>query len=1235
MYLKELRVNGFKSFADATRLEFHRGMTAIVGPNGCGKSNISDAIRWVLGEQSSKSLRAGNMEDVIFQGTTTRKPLNLCEVSLLFTDCEKELGTNYHEVEVARRVTRGGGSDYYLNGKVCRLRDIQRLFLDTGIGQVSYSFMLQGQIDKVISSNPSERRMIFEEAAGISRYKAQRREALTKLTGVDANLARVTDVMEEVSRQIGSLKRQAAKALRFRKVKHRLTHLELAASARKHTVFKTECTALEEQATGLRLRTANLRANLERREATVTEVRQQRTAINEQLAQAQQSVFDLRQAREQAQNQAELATQRVGDLERRIESIREEVVHLEARHAELVARAAGEAKNRQDQLSLFGDSDQVYQDKNQDLAGLSNKVSAAEADLQNRRQAILMIESTLTRLRSNSTTLEVDLKTYQVRHANLLDELHMLAQDSAVQESALQQLVATHAARATEQQESELQIKEAQADEVKAREGFRTIQQHIQLTDRELAKLQAQIGMLEQLQEKFEGFSDGAKAILKGQLGAVLPGDAYKVLTRYLKVEDPAHTTALETLLGPAIDTIALNEAEYAVPVAAELEAKKLGRTWLQIPVPGRSPQIRSDLPPWLVPAGSVITSDDERVAGLISNLLDGCFFVPALAEFLKYWEEHREFEFLLVATANGELVDRRGLILGGKAGKTSKDTSFLQRANDIKKLKKDLARLQKEMEDFRKQAAEAQQQLDLAGRTVEERRKRQMEVAQELSTVRAQEKSARATLDQVRSRLTSRENDLVGLDRNKDDSVKRLEKARHDLEKGEHDLAEARTAIANAEVKLNDLRNERDMARERFNEVRLEISEKKQRLAVLDRGLVEIERQKQETILSRNRRNMECDTLTEQIGQLREQSAREKNRSGEIQKTLDVTMQSLEQHKVALQQADARIKQAEDGLSSDRETLDRESTELNTRDLRLTRLRAEWDFLTSNIRREYTVDLDTIDWKRELWQAGDTLPDRMKVEIEDESPDVDATEQQRPEPTEENLASLDATDWPAVDEEVTNLRQRVNSMGPVNIGAIEEYKELRDRHNFLKTQSDDLWKAKEKLLAAIDEINKTSQELFANTFVQIRKNFMYTFEKLFGGGSADLQLIDTGDVLESGIEITARPPGTRLRNLGLLSGGQKTMTAVALLFAIYMVKPSPFCVLDEIDAPLDDANIGRFCDMLKQFLSYSQFLVITHNKRTISNSSTIYGATMQERGVTKVISMRFNPVTEQTETVA
>lgn len=1232
MYLKELRINGFKSFANPTRLDLERGMTAIVGPNGCGKSNIADAIRWVLGEQSAKSLRAGAMQDVIFQGTDTRKPVNLCEVSLIFADCEAQLGTEYAEVEVTRRVLRDEGGQYFINGKQCRLRDIQRLFLDTGVGQVSYSFMLQGQIDQILSSNPAERRTIFEEAAGISRYKAQRREALNKLALVDANLARVTDVIEEVARQIGSLRRQAAKALRYKRIKHRLTHLDLAHSAFRFGNLRNTVSESERKASFLREEVDRLRAKLENEEQGLTGKRGRRSELSTELQEAQQTVFELRRAKENAESQAKFSKLRREENLSRIAEIEADLETMNERQSQLQERAAGESRSKEEQMSLFGDSDAIFREKTADLGKVQSMLAETETQLSREKQALLVKESAITRHRSSCTTLEVDLKSYQVRHSNILDEIRLLENQAELLTSELSEIK-----HASEQRKKAREVEEARVNERREQvasltEAYRDVQGRISTDDRRLAEVIAQLRILEGLQSKLEGFSEGAKAVLQGKLPGVIDAADCDVLLKHVQVE-PDYTRAFETLLGPLGEGVVVKDRRRIKAIASGLIEKKLGRAYLKFPVsqktPGRSKS--ESVPDKLVLASSVVSCKSEELKPLVDALLEGCYFAESLDGFLEFWEQHPDFSFVQVVTPDGEIVDSRGWVLAGST-KKGNDRSYLARANEIKKFGVQKVELEKRLEEARQQAVQIQEKIDRAETAVEDQRRRLMEVSQEVTTLETQLRTTLKNQEQNAQATEQKRRELAGQESRKEESTQRLEKAKQALADSEADIEAQKGKIEQLELEVSRIREERERMRESFNDIRLEIAEKKQRLELLERGIAEITEQTREIQERRTRRRQERDSLVEQCGNLEAAEKAETGKATEVEKTLGATMTSLEKTRDALALVEKEISVVEEGIGKQREQYESISRELNQMDVALAKQQSQSGHLLDEIRREYDLDLKSVNWKVELWKAGDALPERIRVEIEEDSLDEPEAEE-RGDPTEEDLANLgEEIDWSEIDYEISQLRSRIQAIGAVNLVAIEEYKELNERYGFLKTQSEDLWKSKDELLSAIDEINTTSQELFANTFDQIRKNFSFTFDTLFGGGRADLQLVDAEDVLESGIEITAQPPGTRLKSLALLSGGQKTMTALALLFAVYMVKPSPFCVLDELDAPLDDANIGRFCKMLREFLQYSQFVVITHSKRTISVADTIYGVTMQEKGVSRLVSMRFDKSSGEAE---
>ena len=1224
MYLKEIVISGFKSFADRTRLDLRQGVTAVVGPNGCGKSNIVDAIRWVLGEQSAKALRGASMQDVIFEGTDKRKALPTCEVTLTFTDCEADLGTQFNEVAISRRVSRDGGSDYYINGKVSRLKDIQRLFANTGVGRVSYSFMLQGQIDQILSTNPAERRTIFEEAAGITLYKAQRKEALNKLSLVDANLARVTDVIEEVSRQIGSLKRQAGKALRYQRIKHRLTHLDLAFNAYRHADLSKSIGEIAGRAAELRKQVETHTGSLERDESILMEKKAQRAGLSQKMEELQQRVYSLRSEKENAYNQSEFSSIRSKDLEARIEEYKKEIADLEKQKTELAERAKNESENKQMQLGVVDDSDRIFRERNNELVAAQEKLGEMEGELQKRRQDVLHAENRINRARSRCTTLEVDLKTYQVKHAALTESAIGLKEEIVILEKGLADIQRLLEKRRAEQAASEAAVETARNDSREILTQFRSLQERIQDQDRGIARKTAQLNVLEGLQAKFEGFGEGAKAILGDKLSEVVSKDSVSIISKELTV-DSAYTKALETLLGSAADALYIGDSHKALSVIGKLDADFLGRACLQIDLTPTNPAVIGELPAGIVAAHSVVQVRHADLQGPVDRLLSGCYFADRLDQFIEFWKANADFNFLLVATREGEVIDCRGLIHGGRTtGK--KSSSVLERESEIRRLRTEIEAERAALNELREQANALDERRNVAEATVEEQRKRQSELGSEVSGLVAEEKNQNQKIEHNARNRTQAEDEIARLDAKHGDSVAELDAAKEELAAAEQNLQDERQGGTDLEAAIVRARELRDQKREALSDVRLELAEKKQRLESADRALGEVQRETanlQHRIL---RRNQEIDTINEQIAQLKQSGAQERSKSEELAKTLAVATDELEKDRLQLKEIDALVNEIDDGLSgrrSESRSLDQELTKL---EIRLAEERSQLGFIQSTAQDDYQVDLLQVDWKAELWEGNVEFEKRVNLDDLDDPDQIAAQpKQERRDPTEEELAEMDTTDWSSIEEEVAELKGRISNMGPVNLDAISEYTDLKERHDFLKSQSEDLWNSKNKLVETIDEINETSQTLFRDTFEQVRKNFAFTYGKISGGGESDLLLVDSEDPLESGIDIIARPPGTRLKSVTLLSGGQRTMAAVALLFAIYMVKPSPFCVLDEIDAALDDANIGRFCETLHGFTDKSQFLIITHNKRTISNADTVFGVTMPEKGVSTLLSMRFN----------
>ncbi len=1254
MHLKALKLQGFKSFADPTTLRFEPGVTAVVGPNGCGKSNIADAIRWVLGEQSAKALRGGKMQDVIFEGADTRKPAQLCEVSLLLTDCEKQLGSEFHEIEIMRRVHRDGQGEYFFNGQACRLKDIQKLFMDTGIGRTSYSIMAQGQIDQILSSKPEERRAVFEEAAGITKYKSQRKEALSKLALTDQNLVRVADVVSEIGRQIGSLRRQASKALRYKKLSWRLRHLALSHHGFHHAQVSGSLAQLEEQVVQLRAAAETRRVHLQQQQSALEEQKTRRARLNQRVQEAQQAVFDLRSEKEQAENSANLSQIKRSGLTDRLESSLANLGELEMQLHELSSQVDTGSQDKQLQLTLLGGSDAVFQDRNRELAVVEGELSKFEQELQQTKFQLLQFESNVARLRTDCSSYEVDQKTSAHRHESVAGELEQVRQ----QQSSATQLAAELNTRVEEatvaKARAHQETQDVQIEIGDLTREFREAQKKLQDIDRQLAQRTARLNLLKQLAEKFEGFGEGAKAILQGRFAPVLGEGKATPITRGLDVQ-PAFAKAVESLLGSAVEAISVADVATAQKILTQLETEQIGAAVLQIPNPQSQISNPESLPVGLRPATSALVNFDANHPA--SALLGACYVADDLHAFLNFWNANPTFSFLAVATAKGEVVDRRGLIFGGFAKKNN--NSIVQREIDLRETVKALADDQKLHDDQKALIDGLNARLAEAESTLEAKRAEVLEASQTLATVQSEERNAQRAVDEIGARAARMESELQGLEAQRNETQTRFDRAQTALTEAATAVEKGRVRISELETRIAEFRTDRDVKRDTLAQARLELADARQKVEVLDRGIADMQRRRAQLSEILVQRQQEIEVWTEQIDQLEQESASQRGRGAQIAETLVVAQQQVEQIRNELVEVEREIGGVENSQEGIRTDAEQSQSELNRCEVSLAQNKSRAQFIEEDVQREFQIRVGQYDWRALLWRSEDDPPDLKQLDLEDDEdeaeggptsvssaaatvsptdgteavPPLEAAPAKRrkkkgpkPDPTEEDLVSLEAsTKWDDIKAEIDALRQRLTGMGAVNLVAIEEYAELKQRYDFLKSQSDDLNNAKADLVKTIDEINATSMSQFQITFDQIKKNFIYTFQTLFGGGVANLELVMTDDILESGIEITAQPPGTKLKSITLLSGGQKTLTAVALLFALYMVKPSPFCLLDELDAPLDESNIGRFTNLLGKFVDNSQFIIITHNKRTVSAAQAIYGVTMEERGVSKTVSMRFN----------
>lgn len=1210
MYLKNLTVLGFKSFADKTALNFGPGVTAIVGPNGCGKSNVSDAIRWVLGEQSAKALRGGEMADVIFNGTDGRKPMGMAEVSLTIGDVDSDLlqasgvPVEFNEVTLTRRVFRDGGSEYFLNKTSCRLRDIQQLFAGTGVGKTSYSVMAQGNITQLLSSKPDDRRLVFEEAAGITRFKQQKKEALRKLESTDQNLLRVQDLIREVKRQIGSLQRQAGKARRFKAIQAELQQLDTQLARHQFDVLQEEIQLRQTAADKARIEMDVCQESVIRLEDEILLLRQQLSELEARISLNQQHGLELKAESERNESRIQFNEERIRELvsqhDRGVADQSQSQERLRVAEAELLL-VEGRLEQSQIQMGILRTN---LEEKRVELSEVEQELSQKHEALRQAQSLAFSTTQQLNRARSEINQLDVQKQGNVVRLEKLQSEKLSLEEEQLRLEMRLAEFTAAVEGERQQVQLSRMTLEERQ-QRLRAIQGeMLHAQQALDVVVRQQAEKRSRLQVLEQLDHSYEGFGSGALAALKQSQG-VLGSLADKI-----RVPDQ-HVAAIEAALGHHLQLILTQQPGTATQILSDLSANRRGRASIAALDLGleRGAHAPVDLIGSAVsatPAMSVLTCDDS-VRLLVEGMLGRVLIVPDLATATTlYHETLGQYEFV---TPSGDLLTSAGVYTGGAASTSGKaPASILGRKNQIAELQTDMARLTEQVEEASRAKGALQSEQTTLQTSLEqarmELRQQEVAVATRQGEFNALQMSRRSLT--VKSEQVSRELDqLSAQERAGSEKYLSLQNAVTELQ--DRELV-ALSQVGELSTGLDELRARRDVSNARVGESKIALATEEQLLASHGRQRGPLEQRIRELGASIARLQSELSTFGERKANLEAgiaESRRIMERLAGDRETLSQQIaHQLEEKKFQEGEIGAR----EDQLRGHRNRLHDLQQRRGQLEVELAQRTMSVQNLRERIQSKYQLILEDI--RSEGIRV--TFADEGQIKIEVIS-------------LQEMETAGIATDWETIAQQVASMQKRLDEMGPVNLVAIEEYEETEQRHGFLTTQHDDLIKAKEQLVEVINKINAETKSMFLQTFEQIRANFQQMFVEVFGGGKADLRLTDEGDVLESGIEIVARPPGKQLQGISLLSGGEQTMTAVALLFSIYQVKPSPFCVLDELDAPLDESNINRFVKVLKRFIEQSQFIIITHNKRTIGMADVLYGVTMQEHGVSKIVSVKFN----------
>lgn len=1177
MYLKTLEIIGFKSFAEKTRLNYEPGMTAIVGPNGCGKSNVADAIRWVLGEQSAKALRGVKMEDVIFNGTDTHKPLGMAEVSLTLADCEAILGVEYNEVTITRRVYRSGEGQYFINKQPCRLKDIQRLFMDTGIGTNSYSLMEQGRIDKILSSHPEDRRAVFEEASGITKYKADRREAMRKLEQTEANLLRLEDVVKEVKRQIISMQRQAGKARRYQEIHARLRDLDLYASREKLNELDAQIKTLESRIASITEQDEAIKVDIAQTEQQSAELRNTVALVEQRIQEVMEAGVrtrtELDRVRELIRNNQDRIAEMTALSERDTrdaEGAKANKAGHEKTLAELQAQHA-QAGGRRDQ------ADQELAVHVKQLNDAEQRVAEAGRLLHNLRTEQIDLESRVARLQNELAALDAEERQNVIRrerlsaeHAEMQRSLELFQNRQAGMVGRLKQLqeAVQRAAR---------QLETFQGQRADKNQLIQQLRQKSADLRSQIAAKQARIDMLKASDAERKGFPEGARRMLDPD--AKLQTDRANVLGPLAELvrAEPEYHLALEAALRPWLDAVVVRDGASAMSFLRELETLASGAARILWSDGGPPSQVKEG-----VRLINHVTARED-VQGLVERLIGHVVVVDSASGIPQPVPEG-----LAYVTRAGSFVSAGSVEFWKRENEQSNPLARQQT----------LAMWQSELDALAAQRDEVQAQLNvvvgeeatMAG-AIEQARRELEESRRGLAEAEGENRVITREAQQAAQRAETVAYELQAIEEKSSGGTGRREGILQNIETHRNRMAEIRNTISAKTEELRDLDQVRTNCMAEVTDRRVRYAEAKQQVESLDHRRQQTEARISELQSLIEERARGVSTYQSRIAELRganetagERIAPLEAGIAEQQRQLDEAKTERERQNIALAAANAAI---------------REKRELHD-DIREKRSACDVEVAQQRMRRQNLADRVTGEWKvmlDDVFTASEPPPAEGQTQLDREGMEV----------------------------EIAELRAKIEAMGPVNLVAIEEHRELEERYTFLTTQQSDLTNAKQQLMDLIAQINKTTTEMFAETFEKVNTNFQQMFTQMFGGGTAKLVLVEEGDVLESGIEIIARPPGKKLQSVSLLSGGERTMTAVALLFALYMVKPSAFCVLDELDAALDEANIGRFVKTVQGFLDRSQFIVITHNRMTIAAADVLYGVTMEVRGVSKIVSVKFN----------
>ncbi len=1165
MRIKRLEIQGFKSFKDKTVIYFDDGITGIVGPNGCGKSNIVDAFFWVMGEQSYKHMRGHGSDDLIFNGSTKYTPLGMAEATLvLATDAEESeppagatvqdvpIHLRSKEVSVTRRLYRGGEGEYFINGIPARLKDIHELFMDTGVGAKGYSVVEQGQIGKVVNSKPEERRLLVEEAAGIAKYKARKKESLRKIEATTANLARLTDVVQEIERNLGSLERQAQKARQYKKYKEELLDKEMTWGRRRNKVLIQKLNEFQIKKSTSDHELTGMKAELQTSENFIEVERVAQVTDAKSAEELQNRIQNLSDALTMKKSALDLSKKRQGDLISRKQLLRAEKEELEAAIETESKRLKEYESEAQNIDQIFSEAAQKAQTQDELARKVRQEMEFSRKELDSAKKQMMDGVTLSSELTSKSASLASRIESAQTQAARLKTQLDVEDQGKDVQELKAEVSRLRQAIQDLERQARNLQTQD---------------EENLQILTEHRSHLQS----MEKLALAQEGLGAGAKAALDWAKSKELSGHL-SALVDTLEVQ-PGYETSTETYLAQHLDSLLASTPDVAMNAIHEIQNSQKGRVSIHLPritsAQSHVKESSDDLNPYFKVLGSL--SDFVKAkSALVDDLIQGVFVVETfegVLDFLKNAGAAALHGRSLVSLA-GEVLSAQGVLTGGSS-ESENSLNAIRINQKITELRGLIASAEKKYDQSHVEYKSSLEKLE----NTKQRLVRTQFVSHELSSLNQEEQNAVGELQSIEGKILQ----IVNARSVLETKITQLEA---DLVVHETESRVQESELQNFRVQEASLRERNQSLKRELQSIRSLVTDRQKRLEEIQQFLVKAEIEQQEFTGGESQLEVEIEELVQSLGRVREE--------------LSAVKDKIENSNSKLNDAHERNKELH-------KQIEEKNAELSQLALEIEKVNSDRAHLIQSLEEKYGKDC---------------------LEHIQTSP----TQEEMTEPV--ITAAMSEEEERLLGEEVERLRERIRRLGEVNVMAVDEYEELKKRYDYLLNEKSDLEKSIQNLQDAIEHINKTSEDRFRKAFEAIGDRFEKLFPVVFGGGQAKLSLVypeGSSDILEAGVDILAQPPGKKVSNITLLSGGEKALTAVCLIFAIFMVKPSPFCVLDEVDAPLDDANIGKFNAILKEMARKSQFILITHNKKTMELNDVLYGVTMEEPGVSKMVSIQMH----------